>query len=147
MSKNIILFLALVFSFLMVGVAQTKTNSLPSGKWIVISEQISYLKDKKVIKEFPTEEVTPEEAYVYDFVNAKNVVVTNSNNDFAWKFKLKVNKNNLELENINGDAEDDEFSYQFINDKLVFKRVMQDSDPDGEDYVIDVVFTITLRKI
>jgi len=123
-------------------------DTLPSGKWIVVSELRYFEKNDKVIEEGKLELIPADEAFVYDFKSKELVTVTNLNKDFAWDFNLVNTHSHLSLRNINGDAEDDDFIYlPMADDKIVLHRKVKDADPDDDNGFIVANFVTTLKRV
>lgn len=146
MVQKPLLFTILLFSVTSI-FSQIKSQTVPTGQWLVVSEQMSFIKDNKVIKTFPVEPVSKQDAYVYNFISSKLLSISNLSNDFDWRFSLKISKNKLELVNIHADAEDDELTFELLKDQLILKRRMEDADPDDEEAVLTVQTKMILRKI
>lgn len=123
-------------------------TAVPSGKWIVESE-VKYLeKNNKVIEEGELVRIPKNEAFIYDFKSNGLVTVTNLKKDFAWDFKISHTNSILTLNNINGDAEDDEFVYFPVDEnKIILHRKMNDADPDDDKGFIVVNYMLTLARV
>lgn len=123
-------------------------RELPTGSWIVETELRYFEKNNKVVEEGKTEEISKDDAYVYEFKSSELVTITNLKKEFAWDFKIVRNDSIISLQNINGDAEDDEFVFTPVSEnKLVLHRKMEDADPDDDKGFIVANFVLNLKKI